>query len=280
VVHDETGKRKRTKNDPSKVVELPDVTPAIVSEEIWTRANSNRIQRVARDETRNEAKPVMLRGLVFCLRCGKKRYIVSNGQTTDIFRCGSKTSDSLIPNCGSRSIAVTWLTKRTWEKMREIMRTKENLLRIIDDMKKDGNQVEPLVKDQGRLEKRIEDIEKRTGRLLKLVSGTDDEMVSEIYEKEIKSLAEERRSIETVLLEVRLMISEAERSLPNIPVLIELHNQFAWGAENWSDDQRRDYLLSGGFRIYSDGKRFEIRLHTGKVVAEFDESSARLVAYE
>jgi hypothetical protein len=58
----------------------------------------------------------------------------------------------------------------------------------------------------------------------------------------------------------------------------ELHNQFAWGDENWSDEQKREYLLSGGFRVYSDGKKFEIRLHTGKVVSSFDLSIA-LLAY-
>jgi hypothetical protein len=58
----------------------------------------------------------------------------------------------------------------------------------------------------------------------------------------------------------------------------ELHNQFAWGDENWSDEQKREYLLSGGFRVYSDGKKFEIRPHTGKMVSSFDPSIA-LVAY-
>ncbi len=130
-----------------------------------------------------------------------------------------------------------------------------------------------------RLEKKIEEIERQTERLVRMVSRSDDQMVVDLYDREIKTLAEQQRSIETTLQDVHLMIRDVEKSLPNIPALIELHNQFAWGDENWSDEQKREYLLSGGFRIYSDGRMFEIRLHTGKVIAHFDESSAKLVAY-
>jgi hypothetical protein len=165
---------------PDKIVELPGVTPPIVSEELWMRANQNRIQRVSRDETRNEVKPVMLRGLVYCLRCDRKRYVQWNGQKTDLFRCSSKTDESPIAYCGARSVSVNWLTRRVWEKMRGVMRTKKNLLQI---------------------------------------------------------------------------------------------------DENWTDEQKRDYLLYGGFRIYNDGKRFEIRLRSGEVVANFDESTVKMVAY-
>jgi chaperonin cofactor prefoldin len=159
------------------------------------------------------------------------------------------------------------------------MREKDDLLQIVEDLKKDRNRLESLIKDRERLEKRIEEIERATERLVKLVSLTDDQAASEIYEREIKNLAEQRRSIDESLQDVQLMILDAEKSLPNTPAPIELHNQFAWEDENWTNEQKRDYLLSGGFRVYSDGKKFEIRLHTGKVVANFDESSTSLVAY-
>jgi len=56
---DETG--KRIKNDSSKIVELDDVTPAIVSRELWEKANETKQKRLSADTTRNETN------FIFCV---------------------------------------------------------------------------------------------------------------------------------------------------------------------------------------------------------------------
>jgi len=103
-------------------------------------------------------------------------------------------------------------------------------------------------------------------------------VVTGLYEREIKLLADQRRGIEEALQQIQFSISEVEASMPHVPTLIELHNKFAWVSENWTDRQKRDQLIRSGLRIYVNGRDFEIRMVSGKVVAAFKESDA-LVAY-
>jgi site-specific DNA recombinase len=267
---DEKGKRIR--NDSSKIVELPDVTPAIVSEELWNKANEFRQHRQeSTDTTRNEQNFILLRGLVFCKRC-QRRMRPKSARTFWSFRCAGKTDESLQEKCDAPTVSINWLTNHVWNKMRVELAKPDALQRMIDGLSNQGEQKERLLKDQERLEHKIEEIEKATERLVKLVSRTDDDLVTELYEREIKVLADQRRGIEESLLQVRLSIRDVEESLPHIPTLIELHNKFAWGYENWTEQQKRDELIRSGLRVYVDGRDFDIRMMTGKMVAEFRES--------
>jgi site-specific DNA recombinase len=268
---DETG--KRIKNDSSKIVELADVTPAIVSKELWEKANATRQRRLSADTTRNEKNFILLRGLVYCKRCQRKMR-PKQARTFWSFRCASKTDESLKEPCGAHTVSTRWLTDRVWDKIRVELRKPDSLRRMIGDLSNTGEQKERLLRDQERLEKRIEEIEGATSRLVRLVSRNDDDIVTELYEREIKLLADQRRGIEESLQQVRLSILEVEASTPHIPTLIELHNKFAWGDENWTDQQKRNELIRSGLRVYVDGREFEIRMLTGKVVATFKESDA------
>src|SRR5262249_26014738 len=229
---DESGKRIR--NDSSKIVELDDVTPAIVSREIWEKANESRQRRQSADTTRNEKNFILLRGLVYCKRCQRKMR-PKQARTFWSFRCASKTDESLQESCGAPTVSIRWLTNRVWDKMRVELRNPESLRQMLDGLSNQGEQKERLLKDQERLEKKIEEIEKATERLVKLVSRSDDDVVMGLYEREIKHLADQRRGIEDSLQQVRFAILEVEASQPDIPTLIELHNKFAWGDENWTD---------------------------------------------
>jgi site-specific DNA recombinase len=272
---DETGKRIR--NDSSKIVELNDVTPAIVSKELWEKANATRQQRLSADTTRNEKNFILLRGLVFCKRCHRKMR-PKQARTFWSFRCASKTDESLDESCGSPTVSIRWLTNRVWDTMRSEFKKRDSLQRMIDGLS-NHDQKDRLLKDQERLEEKIQEIEGRTNRLLKLVSRSDDEMMTDLYEREIKILADHRRGIEESLQQIQFSIREVEASMPHVPTLIELHNRFAWGEESWTDQQKRNELLRSGLRIYVDGREFEIRLPSGKVVGKFKESDA-LLAYD
>ncbi len=69
-------------------------------------------------------------------------------------------------------------------------------------------------------------------------------------------------------------IRERESEQIDIPSLLELQLQFQWGDPGWSEQQKRAYLLNWGFSIFIDGRTFEIRMRSGKLLRSFDESSA------
>jgi len=273
---DEAGRKVR--NDDNKVIELPDnVTPAIVSEELWTKANEQLSNRLSRAIDRNQDKMMILRGLVWCLRCNRKIHTKTDGRGYSLFVCSSRNDEALKkknePHCGAPTISVRWLEHWVWSSMKGILRSKESLMKMIEGMKGD-NQLDTLVKDRERLEKRIEDIETDTMRLIRAQARVDDEYTVGLCEREIKNLANHRRAVEESLQDLNLVIRKIELSSPNIPKLIDLQEQFAWGDPGWSDEQKRDYLVAGGFQVFANGHTFEVRLLNGSVVRSFDESKA------
>jgi site-specific DNA recombinase len=260
-----TGRKFR--RDPAEMIELDDVTPAIVSKELWERANETRGTQLSADETRNERNFILLRGLVFCRRCQRKMRPKS-ARSFWSFRCSSRTDESL-GSCGAPTVSIRWLTQRVWDKMRLEFRKPDALRKMIGDLSNQGEAKDRLLKDQERLEKRIAELDGRVTRLLRMVSLSDDANVTELYHREIASLSEERRGVEESMEEIQLSIHEVEESMPDVPTLIDLHNSFIRGEDaGWSDEDKRQRMILGGFRVYVDGREADIRMVTGEVVAK------------
>ncbi len=71
-------------------IALPDnVTPAIVSPKVFQAVQAKLASTINAETTRNEKKPILLRGLVFCGTCGMKMYCESEHGKRNIFRCPS-----------------------------------------------------------------------------------------------------------------------------------------------------------------------------------------------
>jgi DNA invertase Pin-like site-specific DNA recombinase len=172
-----------------KEVELGDVTPPIVSAELFQQANYALDNKLGRIQSRNEENFVMLRGMVFCLRCSSRCYPKSDGRGYVSFFCSSQDAERHKESCGLPNLSARWLNHFVWMSLRQHLSSKESCERLIEDLKKEQTDLSPLYRDRERAENRIKEIETETARLVRSLARSDDAGVIAILERELKTLA-------------------------------------------------------------------------------------------
>lgn len=116
------GKRKVIARPMSEWIKLPSgAAPAIVEPELWAIVQE-RLKTNRGDKTRNETRPDLLRGHVFCAVCGL-RMRGDNEQRADgayrVYRCPSRSTP--LGKCGSARIPAADCEAAVWQKLESIL---------------------------------------------------------------------------------------------------------------------------------------------------------------
>jgi site-specific DNA recombinase len=105
------------------------ITPPAVDEATWAQANAA-IDRNARDR-RHPGKQVndyLLRGMIYCSRCGAKRYGIVYRHGTVIYRCSSQQQvyqrrRAEGDGCDAPHVRADWIEPLVWAEMEAAIRT-------------------------------------------------------------------------------------------------------------------------------------------------------------
>jgi DNA invertase Pin-like site-specific DNA recombinase len=264
-----------TVNRSDKEIELDGITPPIVSAELFEKANSALDNKPGRIQARNEQNFVMLRGMVFCMRCGSRCYPKSDGRGYVSFFYSSQEPERHKEKCEAPTLSERWLNYFVWSALQHHLSSKESCEKMIEDLKKEQDDLSPLYRDKERAENRIREIETETARLVRAIARSDDEGVIAVIDRELKALSKQKQDVDEFLIGLSVEIREREAEQVDIPSLLELQIQFQYGNYyDWTDEQKRGYLLNWGFMIFIDGRKFDIRMKSGKLLKRFDEETA------
>jgi site-specific DNA recombinase len=136
VIHDKTGR----------------IAPPLVDEATWEAANRT-IDENARN-LNSAAKKVhdhLLRGMIYCSRCGAKRYGFRNQHGNTIYRCANHTlvmqkRRPEASRCTSAHVRGAWIEPRVWELLKEQIVTpgaiKRAVLRALAEWPRDGSEAD------------------------------------------------------------------------------------------------------------------------------------------
>jgi site-specific DNA recombinase len=111
---------------------LADPTPAIVSRDLWDQANYRIDNNELGSKKRNGRVPRLLRGMIFCNRCGHPMYpsvaIGAQQKRYHFYICGSprtRTHDG--KRCGAKGVPVEWVESKVWEQVRSMHADRDKL---------------------------------------------------------------------------------------------------------------------------------------------------------
>jgi DNA invertase Pin-like site-specific DNA recombinase len=116
------------------------ITPRVVDEATWAAAQET-IARHAMNKN-SEGRRVhdyLLKGLVFCRRCGEKMYPYTNRHGNKLYQCANRAlvMQGLRPRsrlCEGRRVFAYWLDPLVWGQLRELLVTPGRLERAISRM--------------------------------------------------------------------------------------------------------------------------------------------------
>lgn len=174
-----TGKNKnaRVMRPRDEWIKLPEgVTPPIVTPEQWQRANDALAANVG-DKTRNTKKQFLLRGLVYCAKCGEKSYPCLNHKKY-VYTCGRKVRSyhgKRVERCDSSTTPVAALDADVWQRVARVMASpRAALAEFLSDT--EPAKPSPTANEIRTTRKTIDRLEQAQRRLLKRLRDAGDDL--------------------------------------------------------------------------------------------------------
>jgi site-specific DNA recombinase len=200
-------------------IRLPEeTTPAIVSPEVW-QAVQDRLASNCGDETRNIARPDLLRGRVFCSVCGRKMRGESEHGKRNVYRCSSRETPS--GACGSRRIPAAPCEHLIWEKIVSILERPEIIAAEVKRRSEEGTDARAQIEaDREAAQRELKRAEDELRRLVSRAGQADDDLW-EIFEKEIAAKREAKKRFEKVIAELEARLEAEDQATRNLTALTD-----------------------------------------------------------
>ncbi len=199
---------------------LPDATPAIISQELFDKANAE----LAKPRLRpgRAIQDYLLKGHVFCLKCGRPLVGAWLSRKYRYYQCsGARPTASKPKQCDAGYVRADWLEEATWAKIHEVLQNPDLILeQVRREMRtaQQGGSIAALDKDIAELQRRLRSYPAQKARIMDMfqIDGLErDELLDRLnklrqeIDRDNKALEELRQSRETLtsLAEAEVQLS-------------------------------------------------------------------------
>ena len=246
----------------SEWIEIPNVTPAIISEEMFDAARKQ-LQLNRDRSTRNMKYEYLLRGHVFCKQCGRPfRGWASGGRIGTEhklvirYRCAGKSKlEAPFDRCTSKSWRADKLEVLIWAQIESVLDNPELIITEIEKQRQDTNQLGVLETELQQVERHLKAVTHDHEQLLQwALKGFPEETVV----TENKRLNERRNSLQSQKTELETQIKasqEAAVSLPKLERFVELMREKLTTLDYETKRLALDML---NIKVWLDGHNVEI----------------------
>jgi site-specific DNA recombinase len=252
------------------------LTPPIITPELFAAVQARLDSNSKRaDATRNATRAYLLRGLIYCAKCGKRMYsnVENSGRLradgsrsvgVRTYRCSSRSSKSTGGKaCGCKRVPAGWIEDIVWEKVLEILSDpaalEAEVKRALSDSPDDHLRNALDIAEKGlakelRIEKRLfdewkeEEDEEYAAKLH--AEHTECRGRVKAWRREIEELEGRLSAFEGVSASVEAFRSHCAR------VANELSGEVPFEA-------RRAALEALGAKVRADGRSVTIEINTG-----------------
>ena len=235
-----------------ELFKMPDgLWPPIVNHALWSRVQE-KLNTNLGERARNEKRPALLRGLIFCSACGARMYPDSqNGHK--YYQCASKylrRHKNENSPCAGKAVRADKIEAEVWEKFLWLINNPDHLIQNLD-LARTVNVVESLESRLNviRLQIREKGIEQeRLVRRLRRAEGR----VAVLVESEIRQLESERSSLQASATEIECQLAEQRAGAVDVGQIHQICQDLA-AADNSTFEQRRNALEKLRVAIITSG---------------------------
>lgn len=239
-------------------IRLPDhTTPPIVSPEDW-QAAQERLKTNCGNQTRNERRQDLLRGMVFCSICKSKMYGGSEHNNYRIYRCPSRHSPK--GACGSKRIPATDCESLVWQHISNIL---QNPQVIKDELKRREStgrdlrseiqaELESARRQHNNLESEIENLVRR--------AATASDSLWRRLEKEIAQKEEAGKRIKANIVNLESRLALDFRAGKALDSLFEYCQRVRSNLANFGFEEKRLALEALGARLDGSARDWTLKI--------------------
>jgi len=206
-------------------IEIPDCTPAVIDEALFNKVQE-RLKRNRELARRNVKRDYLLRGLVYCSKCGwryqgaQKKYETKEGMKDYLYYRDSSSFRPVAKPCDNPSWKAEGLENIVWEKVSEVLSDPQVVIEGIKAIQNDDTNV--LNQELADTEERLKVLDDEQYSLLdQSLRGFPPEMIEEENQKINASrneLAKRKAELETRIQSAK----QAEVDIGNIQKACEI----------------------------------------------------------
>jgi site-specific DNA recombinase len=246
-------------------IALPEgITPAILSRELWDVVQA-RLATNKGDATRNEARPYLLRDLMFCSVCGRRmRPQAAGPHNRRTYRCASR--DTAAGACGASRVPGDDVERWVWVEVSAILRDPSIIAREVERARRAGD--DPgLTSALTGARKRVAKIERDQERLVSDFRVKEGR-VWELVEREIGRAEVERQKTLAEIADLEGRISARQQAARRWEAVEAYCERVAGKLDSLDFNGRRLALEALAVRVTANGREWEINggVPTGEVV--------------
>jgi len=243
-------------------IEIPDVTPTIISQEMFEAAQKQ-LQVNRAKASRNTKREYLLRGHIFCRQCGRAFYGCvtrdrhhGEQRLERRYRCSGKLRMvTPVNRCVNKSWQGENIENLVWQQIEIVLDNPELIITEIGKQRQDANQLGVLEAVLQQVERQLRTLDRDQEQLLQwALKGFPEEAVV----AENKRINEKRNSLLTQKAELEAQIKasqEASISLPKLERFVELMRQ---KLATLDYDTKRLALDMLNIKVWLDGHDIEI----------------------
>lgn len=251
--------------DQSEWITLPDgTTPAIVTLEAWQAAQM-RVKTGTATTTRNERRPYLLRGVIYCAVCGKRMY-AERERGMPIYRCSSR--DTPAGACGGKRVPGELVEEWVWGEVTAILRNPAIIAAEVERQRLAGP--DPTIQtDRDAAARMLAKIEKQRDRLVRrYADAEDDGFPWELIEREVTRLEGERRTLVATIAEQDARLQHQTAATVQLDALHDYCATVAVNLDGADFAVKRNAVEALVERITANGREWEM---IGSIPAGADE---------
>ena len=198
----------------SERIALPEsASPAIVSRALW-----NQVQKRIKEQdgalVRNEARQYLLRGFIFCFKCGERMYSEPcHGERR--YRCSSREKEG---KCGGKSVHADKVEQFVWEQLsREMMKQKR--IDLAFKHLREAGKGEARQKELREAKAALAELDRGLQNLVRKFRNTQNPRLAKAVEREVADVEREQARL---LERVAVIEQEAKQDSEMVEALAEI----------------------------------------------------------
>ena len=240
-------------------IELPGITPAIISQELFEAAQKQ-LQANKAKATRNMKQEYLLRGHIRCRQCGQRYWgsISTNKQKckTRRYRCGGMQK-MLAPvnQCHNRIWQADKLEAMVWTELQGYLSDRDLIKNELEKQRQDANQLAPLETELQRIERQLKAVDREQHQLLQWALK---DFPADQVETENRRLNKACDTLKAEKVDLETQLKDSKDAAINLPMLEAFVERMQDKLPKLDFEGKRQALEMLGITVWIDGEAVEI----------------------
>jgi len=254
-------KRKPRRKPQADWIEIPDVTPAIISQELFETAQKQ-LQINRAKAIRNTKREYLLRGHIKCRQCGHAyvggvtRSGRADGSYRRLYRCLGKWKDrSPFGLCRNKSWGADKLEAMVWAELERYLSDRGLIASELEKQCQDANQLGSFEAELQQVERQLKAVDREQHQLLQW--ALKDFPVDQV-EAENRRLNKAREILKAHKVDLETQLKASQDAIISIPKLEGFIERMQGRISSLDYEGKRQALDMLNITVYLDGGTIEI----------------------